>query len=147
MHVKRFFFRDGWRARGMAWHGLGPLEHEVMGALWLLGEASVREAHAHVGGAVAYTTVMTTLDRLYKKGLATRRRDGRAFRYAAAATSGELDRAVTREVVDGLLRAQESAPLLSNLVDAVSECDQRLLGELERLVKDKRRALQRRGKP
>jgi predicted transcriptional regulator len=146
MHLKRFF-RGGWRARAAELRGLGPLEHEVMGALWALGEASVREAHAHVGGGVAYTTVMTTLDRLYKKGLATRRLEGRAFRYAAAATAEELDRAVARQVVDGLLQTQQTTPLLSNLVDAVSERDRRLLDELERLVRDKRRALQRRGKP
>jgi len=93
---------------------------------WSRPEVSVRDACTRLGSAVAYTTVMTTMDRLFKKGLLLRRKVGRAFVYRAAATQQELENAV-----------------LSSLVDAVSERDRALLGELERLVREKRRALDR----
>ena len=51
---------------------------------------SVREVRSGLGDGLAYTTVMTTLDRLYKKGLLERQRDGRAFRYAARASREAL---------------------------------------------------------
>jgi len=95
---------------------------------------------------VAYTTVMTTMDRLFKKGLLSRRKIGRAFVYSATATREELEGAVATELVQSLLNRDnaEPLPILSSLVDAVSERDRALLGELERLVREKRRALDRR---
>ena len=105
---------------------LGALERDVMAFAWSRPEITVRDACARLGSTVAYTTVMTTMDRLFKKGLLLRRKAGRAFVYRAAATQQELENAV-----------------LSSLVDAVSERDRTLLGELERLVKEKRRALDR----
>ena len=56
---------------------LGALEREVMAVLWNHDEISVRDAGARLGSSVAYTTVMTTMDRLFKKGLLSRRKAGR----------------------------------------------------------------------
>ena len=111
-----------------------------MEALWRRGEAAVRDVHEEFGDGVAYTTVMTTLDRLYKKGLLTRWKVGRAFRYAPTATREERQRSLTAELMEGLLAQHQSEPLplLSNLVDAVGDADQRLLDDLERLVQEKR---------
>jgi predicted transcriptional regulator len=94
---------------------------------------------------VAYTTVMTTMDRLFKKRLLSRRKVGRAFLYRAAATRKELEGAVATELVQSLLQrpGQESLPILSSLVDAVSDRDRTLLDELERLIREKRRAADR----
>ena len=64
-----------------------------MDELWNnTGTRSVREVHARLGrdGELAYTTVMTVLDRLAKKGLVVRERDGRAYRYAAAQSREDL---------------------------------------------------------
>ena len=70
---------------------LGPLEERVLEALWRSPHGlSVREVRSGLGDGLAYTTVMTTLDRLYKKGLLERQRDGRAFRYAARASREAL---------------------------------------------------------
>ena len=89
---------------------------------------------------------MTTMDRLFKKGLLTRRKVGRAFVYAAAASREEVEGAVANELVQSLLqRDGEPLPVLSSLVDAVSEQDRALLDELERLIREKRRALAARG--
>jgi predicted transcriptional regulator len=135
--------------------GLGALEREVMGVGWgvwgggVVGlacppaELSVREAQAIVNRPVAYTTLMTTFDRLHKKRLLTRRKSGRAFVYAAALSREALDRAVASELVGGLLQSDAGGPLpvLSTLVDTVTDRDRALLDELERLVAAKRDAL------
>jgi predicted transcriptional regulator len=124
--------------------GLGALERGVMDVVWERGEVSVREACARVDPDIAYTTVMTTMDRLYKKGLLTRRKVGRAFVYAATASREDVEDAVANDLVRSLLqRDSEPLPLLSSLVDAVSDRDRALLQELERLIREKRRALDR----
>jgi predicted transcriptional regulator len=124
---------------------LGVLEREVMNVVWAEGEISVREACARLGSSVAYTTVMTTMDRLFKKRLLVRRKVGQAFLYRAVATRDELEDAVASELVTSLLRrhGDEPLPVLSSLVDAVSDRDRSLLDDLERLVREKRRALDR----
>ena len=124
---------------------LGQLERDVMAVVWNHGEISVRDACERLGSAVAYTTVMTTMDRLYKKRLLGRRKVGRAFVYRAAASRQELQGAVATELMQSLLRGQsgETLPVLSSLVDAVSERDRSLLDELERLIREKRRAIDR----
>jgi predicted transcriptional regulator len=126
---------------------LGTLERRVIEIVWERDEVTVRDVHARFDGKVAYTTVMTTLDRLFKKGLLARTKRARAFAYSARATREELDAIVANDVVSGLLSNEWSAPLpfLSNLVDAVGDRDRELLGELERLVKSKRRQLSRTG--
>jgi predicted transcriptional regulator len=128
---------------------LGSLERDVMAVVWNAGEINVREVCERLGTAVAYTTVMTTMDRLFKKRLLSRRKVGRAFVYAAAATRDEMEGAVATELVQSLLQRHrgEPLPLLSSLVDAVSDRDRALLDELERLIHEKRRAATREEKP
>ena len=126
---------------------LGTLERQVIEIVWEGREVTVRDVHERLDGRVAYTTVMTTLDRLFRKGLLGRSKRARAFVYAALASRQELDEIVASDVVSGLLDGECSAPLpfLSNLVDAVVERDRALLDELERLVKTKQRQLDREG--
>ena len=122
---------------------LGPLERAVMDTIWRGGDLSVREVQGQLANPAAYTTVMTTLDRLYKKGLVQRRRDGRAFLYSAALERHELETRMTTGLLNGMLSSGAGAtrPFLSNLVDAVGDTDNTLLDELERLVRDKRERL------
>jgi predicted transcriptional regulator len=124
---------------------LGSLESDVLGLVWQRGDSSVRDVCAQLESSVAYTTVMTTMDRLFKKGLLARRKVGRAFVYSATATRNELEGAVAAELVQGLLQrgGDEPLPILSSLVDAVSERDRALLDDLERLIQEKRRAIDR----
>jgi predicted transcriptional regulator len=139
-----FLFWGFKSSREILENSLGALERGVMDVVWKRGDVSVREACARVGPDVAYTTVMTTMDRLYKKGLLTRRKVGRAFVYAAAASREDVEGAVANELVRSLLqRDGEPLPVLSSLVDAVSDRDRALLEELERLIREKRRALDR----
>lgn len=122
---------------------LGELEREVMEAIWQRGETSVREIHSAFDERAAYTTLMTTLDRLHRKGLLERRKEGRAFLYAPRISREEFTRSVARDVIDGLLGQTdgETKPVLACIVDAVGELDGEMLGELERLLKVKRREL------
>ncbi len=123
---------------------VGPLEDRVLELLWRSPRgASVREARAALPGALAYTTVMTTLDRLYKKGLLAREREGRAYRYTARTSEDVYRAGLLHRWLDRLLGRGSVRPLLSTLVDAVSERDRQLLPELERLVREKTRLLGR----
>ena len=140
----RFLFRGFKSSQQLFENNLGALERQVMEIVWNHDEISVREACGQLGATVAYTTVMTTMDRLFKKGLLSRRKVGRAFVYRAAASRHELDHAVAGELVQTLLQdPREPLPILSCLVDAVSERDRALLDDLERLVREKRRSLGR----
>src|SRR5436305_184687 len=72
--------------RAAAPQPLGPLEVTVMEILWAHGETNVRDVVDRLERPLAYTTVMTTLDRLYKKGLLAPRKSERAFDYTPAVT-------------------------------------------------------------
>ena len=104
------------------------------------GEVTVREVAALLPRPLAYTTVMTTLDRLYRKGLLSRRMEGRAFRYAPRATREQFAAGVLPRWFDRLAGRGPVRPLLASLVDAVGDHDAELLPELQRLVRQKQRA-------
>ncbi|HZT74502.1 MAG TPA: BlaI/MecI/CopY family transcriptional regulator [Terriglobales bacterium] len=75
---------------------LGALEAQVMEVLWAQGEANVREVAQRLARPLAYTTVMTTLDRLYKKGLLERHKRDRAFQYLPRMSREAWERAQRR---------------------------------------------------
>jgi len=114
----------------------------MLEALWARGTATVRELLDEGYQDLAYTTVMTTLDRLYKKNVLTREAEGRAFRYAARFTREELQREVAADAFRQLLDASPQGSLpLSYLVEILSERDVQLLDDLRQLVESKRREL------
>jgi predicted transcriptional regulator len=124
---------------------LGPFEQQVLQKLWSQGSATVRELLADGKIRQAYTTVMTTVDRLYKKGLLDRVAEGRAFRYTPRQTPEELQRVAALEGIRQLLGSGDASSLpLSYLVEALSAHDAQLLDELQLLVERKRRELKAR---
>jgi predicted transcriptional regulator len=126
---------------------LGPLEQQVLAAVWARGSSTVREILEAGDIKLAYTTVMTTLDRLYKKQLLNREAEGRAFRYSPRYTQAELEKAAVGQTVRQLLGSGADAGLpLSYLVEAVSQHDASLLDDLQRLLDEKRRELRRKEK-
>jgi len=123
---------------------LGPLEQRLLEALWQKGSATVRELIDDSGVCrdLAYTTVMTTLDRLFKKNVLKRQPQGRAFRYTPRFTREELHREAAGEAFRQLLNASPASSLpLSYLVQIVTERDSQLLDDLRELVEAKRREL------
>ena len=122
---------------------LGPLETQLLELLWEQQRpATVSQIRRALPG-LAYTTIMTTLDRLYRKKLLLRDKDGRAFAYAPRYTRAELVGELISAHVADLLGAEESAVLLSTLVRTVGRTDVALLDELEALVQAERLRLRR----
>jgi BlaI family transcriptional regulator, penicillinase repressor len=121
----------------------GPLELAVLQVLWeLRDEASVRDLQPRFPG-VAYTTLMTTLDRLYKKHVLTRRKSGRAYQYSPVQSREELEHGLATEALEAIVGSLPSSgsirPLLSSLLEAMSRRDEVLLDELEALLRLRRR--------
>ena len=145
MKAPRFLLRGFRRPREVASLALGKLERQVLNEAWQRGEVSVRDVYLSFDERIAYTTLMTTLDRLYKKQLLARRKDGRAFCYKPAVSREEFECGIREDLVDGLLGrgAEGIEPVLACIVDTVSERDRELLDELDRLVKEKKRELRR----
>jgi predicted transcriptional regulator len=127
---------------------LGPLEITVMEILWLHGDSNVHDVTQRLDRPLAYTTVMTTLDRLYKKGLLERRKSERAFFYHPRLSRAEWEQKRAGDFVAGFLAAPQTSGelLVSCLVDAVGRHDETLLDELERKIRLKRKELYRRKK-
>jgi BlaI family transcriptional regulator, penicillinase repressor len=80
-----------------------PLELLCLRALWSLGEGNVKAVQQVVAESrpLAYTTIMTVLDRLVRKGMLARRKVGRSFSYAPQATRDAARRAAVRELLEG----------------------------------------------
>ena len=116
-----------------------------MEVVWERGESSVRDVVEKLDNRLAYTTVMTTLDRLYKKNLLDRFKSERAFVYTARLSSYEWERQRAGDFVTGFLAGPQPSRdlLLSSLVDAVGQHDQMLLDALEEKIRNKRRELAR----
>jgi predicted transcriptional regulator len=87
-----------------------PLELACLKALWALQEGNVRAVQQLVALSrpLAYTTIMTVLDRLVRKGKLTRRKVGRAFVYSPEASRDSMRRAALRELVDGYFDGSEA---------------------------------------
>lgn len=124
----------------------GPLEWRVLESLWeYRAAASVRDLQPAFP-EIAYTTLMTTLDRLHRKGVLDRAKDGRAFRYATRHTRAELESSLAAGAMRAAIHGGDEAalrPLMSFFVDAVGERDGDLLNELESLIKARRAELER----
>ena len=89
-----------------------PLELECLKALWRLGHGSVhdvRQALAEAKRELAYTTVMTLLDRLEKRGAVTRTRQGRAFLYLPKLKRDDIRELAVKDLVGSYFGGSEEA--------------------------------------
>ncbi len=86
-----------------------PLELLCLKALWTLGQGNVREVQRVVSESrpLAYTTIMTVLDRLVRKGKLARSKSGRAFVYAPQQSQDAIRRAALRVLVDEFFDGSE----------------------------------------
>jgi len=128
---------------------IGPFEARVLGLL-CRHDATVRELLESGAVNAAYTTVMTTLDRLFKKGFVDRTLvpGSRAFRYRLRSGERHFYDAVLGSDLTRILDSSADPSLpISFLVDAVAKHDTALLDELQRAVNRKRNELRRRQKP
>jgi BlaI family penicillinase repressor len=99
-----------------------PLELECLKTLWKIGEANVKDVRDDLAASrsLAYTTVMTLLDRLTRKGAAARRKVGRQFLYSAVLPREVVRRVAVKELVDALFDGSEAelAAVLQGWVEA-----------------------------
>src|SRR5215216_3765867 len=101
---------------------LGELEAEVMNLLWQQPDQSVVEVEERLRRkrGIAHTTVLTTLDRMHRKGYLTRKKQGKAFIYSPCYTREEFERGLAQEVLSALIVGM-GEPLLSTFIDLVGE--------------------------
>lgn len=118
---------------------LGPLEWRVLDALWRRdAPATVRDLQPEFP-EIAYTTLMTTLDRLFRKAILSRTKSGRAFVYAPRQSRAAFDsHRATLALLTAVERSGGARPVLSCFVDAIGQHDESLLTELEALVQARR---------
>lgn len=115
----------------------GALEAEILAILWDAGEplspAQVRESlarrHPSASGEetprdLAYTTVVTILTRLFEKNVLSRKRDGRAFRYAPVTDEAGL---AARRLAGVLDAVPDRQAVLSRFIEDLSDRDEQLL--------------------
>jgi predicted transcriptional regulator len=142
--LKNRMHRGGNQSQPLA---LGTLELELMEILWTNGERSVRDVVPKLSRPLAYTTVMTTLDRLFKKGLLDRHKSDRAFFYSPSLSRQDWERRRAGSLVAGFLAGPNPSRelLLSCLLEAVGEHDATLLDELEKRIRTRRKELLRQG--
>src|SRR3954465_12969988 len=116
-------------------HELGPLEMEVLGIVEKSGPQGVSFIQAELkrrGSALAYTTVMTVLSRLYEKGALTRVKDGKRFVYSSARGSGAIKAGMLKRIKAALFQGRGASPVTALLeAENLSKQD---LQELKRWV-------------
>lgn len=121
---------------------LHELEAAIMDVVWRkdLREFAVSEVLGVLEKQrdIAYTTVMTTLGRLHDKGVLTRIRDGKRYRYSSKLTREQFLEATARDVLD---RAVGGRQALVMLAEKLSEASSAELDDLEALIRRRRREL------
>ncbi len=129
------------RAKAFA---LGALERAVLDRLWSDGPSDVRAMQRAVGEprGIRSNTVQSTLERLHRKGLARRSKQGRAYLYEATLSRGEwLSQAIEQVLHD--LPGAGAETLLSAFVDLLERSGDEPLAALERRIRERRRGAER----
>jgi predicted transcriptional regulator len=108
----------------------GMLEDELLAVLWATGRPMTpADVQAHLGQRLAYTTVMSTLTRLYRKGLVTREPTGRGYTYTPAVDEADHTAQAMTEL---LARRTDRAGVLTRFVSSLPPEDEALLQRLLR---------------
>lgn len=115
---------------------VGELEASVLAALWDSGELATPDVFNRVGRprGLAYTTILTVLQRLYKKGLVSRRGEGKAHVYSAALSREQFSER-RGELLAGAMIGLGSAGLSAFLTEA-QRLDPAFMGKLRTQLKE-----------
>lgn len=123
---------------------IGELESRVLNIMWQMHRATVREVCRRLRTRTrAYTTVMTTMDRLYQKGYLTRELEGKAYRYTIRVSREEFARSRLSELWEALFHTLGD-PAVSCLVDVIRSDDREQFEKLARAVDEARKLLDQR---
>ena len=117
---------------------LGELETIVMEQVWQAAPCTARDIHGRLTGEHerAYTTIMTTLDRLFHKGLLGREREGTAWLYTPSQSRADYERSLAGALAERIVDEHGDVGLAA-FVDVAASDD--LLDRLAALVEDRRR--------
>ena len=123
---------------------LGDIEKPVMDVLWDRDEVTGREVFEEVGRGrpLAFTTILTVLDRLLKKGLIRRTKRGRLFVYTAAMSRNDFVRQVSHEVLQGIMDISASSAATS-FVDILYKTSPEEIERLSKLIEERKRGRSR----
>ncbi len=95
----------------------GKLEAEILEIVWANGPMTVKRALYFINQThkYAYTTIMTVMNHLEKKGILTREKEGHSFLYASIMTKEEFLKYAAEKIIDGLLAdfAEIASPVLA----------------------------------
>jgi len=116
---------------------LGELELRVLNLLWEEPSLTAKEAHAHLASHSSANTVQSALERLYRKSLLDRSKQGHAFYYSAKVQRAELTSSLIGAVIDQL-QIGSLEPVLSSFVDFAAEMDDDTLSRLEHMIQERR---------
>jgi predicted transcriptional regulator len=122
---------------------LFDLEADVMEVVWAGAGEWLPISHVHdelkKTRKIAYTTVMTTVRRLFDKGILGRRRDGKRYLYRAKLDRDALMQTMAKKVLAELDRAADHHAAVALLVDRVAQADAAELDVIERLIHARRK--------
>ena len=121
---------------------LGKLEHAVLEELWEHGANHAKGVHARLGvqRGITHNTVQSTLERLYRKALLSRTKEGHAYVYRPALEREAFLARLIDQVTHPLAESLPEESLLSAFVDFAAERDEQGLDRLQALIERKRRA-------
>jgi predicted transcriptional regulator len=116
--------------------GFGPLEAQVIGILWAEGWCSVSQVAQRLSRKRAYTTILTTLVRLFRKGILKRRKHERTFVYALKLSLDQWAKKSASEALTRFLATPGASRelLIFCLVENVFKHDATLLSDLNASV-------------
>ncbi len=124
-------------------YSLGPLEWQVMGVLWRLDVGSVQDVVTRLPQPRSYTTIMTTMGRLFQKGLLSRTLVDRKFLYTASLTRQELEKIYVGKLVSDLLMIQTNSrapePIMRHILERLSTHDAELFTAILATIETKPR--------
>jgi predicted transcriptional regulator len=124
---------------GGAVRGFGDLEAVIMHRVWEYGKpVTVRELFDDLSAerTIAYTTVMSTMDNLHRKGWLGRVKEGKAYRYTATASREEYSARLMREALDA---GGDTEAVLSHFVAQIDSGESEALRSVLRKLRDRRR--------
>ena len=98
---------------------LGPRELDVLDQLWRHGKLSAQQLLSHLNADLSLNTVQSTLERLHRKGLLERTKDGRAFFYSASMTRAEVVSRVLNDLARDVGRG-DLAPIVAGFAEFLS---------------------------
>ena len=120
---------------------LGDIERLVMDVLWDRVEVTGREVLEEIQKErpLAFTTILTVMDRLLKKGLIKRKKMGGVFVYAPSISRDEFVKQVSEEVLEGILDISVSSAA-SSFVDILYKTSPDEMDRLSRLIEERKKA-------